>query len=75
MKKKVIVNYINVFLFLLPALALFIGILIAPIIKSLYYSFFNWNGMGAMEFIQKPYKSEQIQKVVETIRKKVALDG
>ena len=51
MKKKVIVNYINVFLFLLPALALFIGILIAPIIKSLYYSFFNWNGMGAMEFI------------------------
>jgi two-component system chemotaxis response regulator CheY len=31
--------------------------------------------MGAMEFIQKPYKSEQIQKVVETIRKKVALDG
>ena len=31
--------------------------------------------MGAMEFIQKPYKSEQIQKVVETIRKKVGLDG
>ena len=51
MKKKVIVNYINVFLFLLPALALFIGILIAPILKSLYYSFFNWNGMGAMQFI------------------------
>ena len=45
MKKKAIVNYINVFLFLLPALALFIGILIAPIIKSLYYSFYNWNGM------------------------------
>ncbi len=31
--------------------------------------------MGAMEFIQKPYKTEQIQKVVETIRKKVASDG
>ena len=31
--------------------------------------------MGAMEFIQKPYKSEQIKKVVETIRKKVGLDG
>ena len=27
--------------------------------------------MGAMEFIQKPYKSEQIKKVVESIRKKV----
>ncbi len=48
MKKKDIINYINVFLFLLPALALFVGILIAPIIKSLYYSFFNWNGMGEM---------------------------
>jgi len=44
MKKKV-VNYINVFLFLLPALALFIGILIAPILKSLQYSFYDWNGM------------------------------
>ena len=31
--------------------------------------------MGAMEFIQKPYKTEQIQKVVETIRKEVASDG
>jgi len=48
MKKKDIINYINVFLFLLPALALFVGILIAPIIKSLYYSFFDWNGMGEM---------------------------
>ncbi len=27
--------------------------------------------MGAMEFIQKPYQSEQIKKVVESIRKKV----
>jgi len=27
--------------------------------------------MGAMEFIQKPYKSEQIKKVVESVRKKV----
>ncbi len=51
MKKKDVINYINVFLFLLPALALFVGILIAPIMKSLYYSFFKWNGMGAMEFI------------------------
>ena len=31
--------------------------------------------MGAMEFIQKPYQSEQIKKVVETIRKKVEADG
>lgn len=28
--------------------------------------------LGAIEFIQKPFKSEQIHKVVETIRKQVA---
>lgn len=31
--------------------------------------------MGAMEFIQKPYKSEQIKKVVESVRKKVEANG
>ena len=51
MKKKDIVNLLAVFLFLLPALALFIGILIAPIIKSAYYSLFDWNGMGEMTFL------------------------
>lgn len=51
MKKKDIVNYLAVFLFLIPALALFIGILIAPIIKSAYYSLFDWNGMGEMTFL------------------------
>ena len=33
----------NMFLFLLPALILFIGILIAPIIMSAYYSFHEFN--------------------------------
>lgn len=42
---------VNIFLFLLPALVLFIGILIAPIVMSTYYSFFDWNGMGDMTFI------------------------
>jgi raffinose/stachyose/melibiose transport system permease protein len=51
MKKKDIVNGLAVFLFLLPALALFIGILIAPILKSVHYSFFDWNGMGDMTFL------------------------
>lgn len=39
-------NKWNIFLFLLPALLLFVGILIAPIIMSTYYSFFDWNGMS-----------------------------
>jgi len=36
---------LNIFLFLLPALILFIGVLIAPIILSGYYSLTDWNGL------------------------------
>ena len=37
---------LNIFIFLLPGLFLFIGVLIAPIIMSGYYSFFDWGGPG-----------------------------
>ncbi len=50
MNKKII-NTINIILFLLPGLVLFIGILIAPIVLSGYYSFFDWNGFGDKTFI------------------------
>jgi raffinose/stachyose/melibiose transport system permease protein len=36
---------LSIFLFLLPALILFVGILIAPIVMSAYYSFTEWNGL------------------------------
>ena len=42
-------KYIAIFLFLLPALLLFVGMLIAPIIMSIYYSLFNWNGLRALD--------------------------
>lgn len=42
---------LNILLFLLPALILFLGILIAPIGMSTYYSFFDWNGFGDKTFI------------------------
>ena len=42
---------INIFLFLVPALILFVGILIAPIVMSVYYSFTEWNGLGTPEWI------------------------
>ena len=42
---------LNILLFLLPALILFIGVLIAPIIMSLAYSFTEWNGFTTPEFI------------------------
>ena len=42
---------LNIFLFLLPALILFIGVLIAPIFMSLFYSFTDWNGLKDPIFI------------------------
>ena len=42
---------LNIFLFLLPALILFLGVLIAPIAMSGYYSLTEWNGLGTPEFI------------------------
>ena len=50
--KKMYGNKLNILLFLLPALLLFCGILIAPIGASAYYSLFDWNGMSKkMTFI------------------------
>ena len=40
---------LNIFLFLLPALLLFISVLIAPIFLSIYYSFCNKKGAGGAE--------------------------
>ena len=49
--KKMLSNKLNIILFILPAFILFVGILIAPIAVSGYYSFFDWNGFGAKTFI------------------------
>lgn len=49
--KKTFGYKLNIFLFLLPALILFIGILIAPIIMSTAYSFTDWNGLKTPVFI------------------------
>ena len=52
MKSKVDVKKgITVFLFLLPGLALFVSILIAPIAVSLYRSMYDWNGFSEGTFI------------------------
>ena len=43
---------LSILAFLLPGLILFVGVLIAPIIMSGYYSFFKWGGPGKVaEFI------------------------
>ena len=49
--KKIYSNKLQILIFLLPALILFCGVLIAPIGASLYYSFFKWDGLGAKEFL------------------------
>ena len=47
---------LSIFVFLLPALLLFIGVLIAPIIMSTYYSFFNWKvGYPLTDFMFKGF--------------------
>ena len=42
---------LDIFLFLLPALLLFIGILIAPIAVSVFRSFQKWNGFSPGTFV------------------------
>ena len=49
--KKPLQYKINICLFLLPALCLFVAVLIAPIIMSFYYSLTEWNGFTTPEFI------------------------
>jgi raffinose/stachyose/melibiose transport system permease protein len=45
-------DYVTIGLFLLPAFVLFSIFLIYPIVSSVYYSLFNWNGIGpAVKFI------------------------
>ena len=48
---KLYSNKGHIITFLLPALILFCGILIAPIIMSGFYSFFDWDGIGAKTFV------------------------
>jgi raffinose/stachyose/melibiose transport system permease protein len=46
-------EYVTVALFLLPAFTLFVIFLIYPIFRSMYFSFFDWNGLGpATKFVQ-----------------------
>ena len=47
--KKTLTYRLHIFLFLLPALILFIGILIAPIIMSLIYSFCDFSSISGAD--------------------------
>jgi len=49
--KKQFSNKFYILIFLLPALILFCGVLIAPIGASAYFSFFDWDGIGEKTFI------------------------
>ena len=49
--KKTLAYRFNIFLFLLPALFLFVAVLVAPIVMSVEYSFMNWNGLKSPVWI------------------------
>ena len=49
--KKIYSSKWKIALFMAPALILFVGILVAPIFMSAYYSFFNFKGFGAKTFV------------------------
>ena len=49
--KKLYSNKLHILIFLLPALILFFGVLIAPIGASVYYSFFDFKGLGAKTYL------------------------
>ena len=49
--KKLYSNKFHILIFLLPALLLFCGVLIAPIGASAYLSLFDWKGIGPKTFI------------------------
>jgi raffinose/stachyose/melibiose transport system permease protein len=42
---------ITIFVGMLPALIIYIGIALIPVAMSFYYSFFDWNGLSSMTFI------------------------
>jgi len=50
MKKKVNLK-IGSYAFLMPALIIYVSVIVIPVFYSLYISLFKWNGIGAMEFV------------------------
>ena len=48
---KMMKNRLAILLFLLPALILFIGIIVIPIFMSGYYSFLDWDGITKSTFV------------------------
>ena len=48
---RIMRNKAAIFIFVFPALVLFVVIVIIPIFMSLYYSLNEWNGTGDMKFI------------------------
>jgi raffinose/stachyose/melibiose transport system permease protein len=45
-------DHLTIFLFLLPSVVLFLLFIIYPIFRAVYFSLFNWNGLGpATDFV------------------------
>jgi ABC-type sugar transport system permease subunit len=46
---SVLSTALTAWMFILPALALFVVFVVYPMIQSVYYSLFNWKGFGPLE--------------------------
>jgi raffinose/stachyose/melibiose transport system permease protein len=64
---------LTIFLFLVPAFALFLLFIVYPIFKSVYFSFFSWKGFGAPEDFIGLGNFQQILK--DKIFQKAILNG
>jgi raffinose/stachyose/melibiose transport system permease protein len=51
--KRRVLDSLAIILFLVPAFVIFLTFVIYPILQSVYYSLFNWNGFGpAVDFVK-----------------------
>lgn len=48
---KLMYNKKNIAVFVLPALIIYVAIVVVPIIMTMYYGFFKFDGMGTMKFL------------------------
>jgi raffinose/stachyose/melibiose transport system permease protein len=48
-RSRVRSRWVTIALFLAPALVLYLLLVVAPIVQAIYYSAFDWNGLGSLD--------------------------
>ncbi|WP_215699165.1 sugar ABC transporter permease [Clostridium sp. MCC353] len=50
-KNKLVKNDISAYLFLVPAMVIYLSVIVIPVIYSFFISLFKWNGIGEKTFV------------------------